>query len=159
MYSFKFDVISNNNSEVSLSNSVVNDVLFVDVKMEQEECVVPEQFSVKWRIDASDCCGVWNSFTRNHTIRPDWSNVDAISRLASGQPIQQITTFEGNNKICVAISDVDTPTKISMGYCEESAEIICEVFFFTLPTNPKSEYNAQLRIDMRNIPFWDWWAR
>ena len=164
MYSFNFDVISRNNSKVSLSNSVVNDVLFVDVKMEQEECVVPEQFSVKWRIDASDCCGVWNSFTRNHAIRPDWSNVDAISRLASGQPIQQITTFEGNNKICVALSDVDAPTKISMGYCEESAEIICEVFFFTLPTNPKKEYNAQLRIDMRSVPFYDsiydtvnWW--
>ena len=164
MYSFNFDVISRNNSKVSLSNSVVKDVLLVDVKMEQEECVVPEQFSVKWRIDASDSCGVWNSFTRNHTIRPDWSNVDAISRLASGQPIQQITTFEGNNKICVALSDVDAPTRISMGYCEESAEIICEVFFFTLPTNPKKEYNAQLRIDMRNIPFYDsiydtvnWW--
>ena len=31
MYSFNFDVISRNNSKVSLSNSVVNDVLLVDV--------------------------------------------------------------------------------------------------------------------------------
>ncbi len=165
MYSMNFDIASKGEkSKVLLNNSIVNDVLFVDVKMEQIECLVPEQFSVEWRIDATDSCGIWNSFARNHTIRPDWSNVDAVSRLASGQPVQQITTFDGNNKICVALSDVDTPTKISMGYCEETAEIICQVFFFTLPTNPKKEYNAQIRIDMRRVPFYDsvydtvnWW--
>ena len=165
MYNLNFNISSKGeNSNITLNKSVVDDVLFVDVKMEQRECVVPEEFKIEWRIDATDSCGVWNSCARNHTIRPDWSNVDAISRLASGQPIQQITTFEGNNKICVALSDVDTPTKISMGYYEETAEIICEVFFFTLPTNPKSEYTAQLRIDMRSVPFYDsiydsvnWW--
>ena len=165
MYNFDFGIVSENNScSIALNKLILNNVLFLNVNLKQSECVVPEQFSVKWRIPATDCCAVWNSFTRNHTIRPDWSDVEASSRLASGQPIQQITTFEGNNKICVAVSDVDTPTKISMGYCEETAEIICEVFFFTLPTNPKNEYNAQIRIDMRNIPFYDsiydtvnWW--
>lgn len=167
MYNLNFDVVSDSKkSNISLKRTIVNDVLFVELKMEQTEKTVPEQFSVKWRVDATDSCGVWNSFTRNHTIRPDWGMVDAISRLASGQPIQQITSFNGNNKICVAISDVDTPTKISMGYCEETAEIICEAFFFTLPTNPKSEYKAEIRIDMRNIPFYDsiydtvsWWEK
>ncbi len=165
MYSFDFSVVSENeNCIVTLNESTESNILFVDVKMEQREKAVPEQFSVKWKISGDDCCAVWNSFTRNHTIRPDWSNVDAISRLASGQPIEQITTFEGNNKICVAISDVDTPTKISMGYCEETAEIICEAFFFTLPTNAITEYAAKIRIDMRTVPFYDsiydtvsWW--
>ena len=165
MYNFDFDIISkNDNCKVTLIKSIEKDILFVDVKMEQIEKVVPQQFSVKWKISGADCCSVWNSFARNHTIRPDWSNVDAISRLASGQPIEQITTFDGNNKICVSISDVDTPAKISMGYCEETAEIICEVFFFTLPTNAIAEYSAKLRIDMSNIPFYDsiydtvsWW--
>lgn len=165
MYNFNFEVISQKeNCKVTLNESIENDILFVDVKMEQTEREVPEQISVKWRIGADDCCGVWNSFTRNHTIRPDWGMVDAISRLASGQPVQQITTFDGSNKICVSLSDVDTPTKISMGYCEETSEIICEVFFFTLPTNEITEYSAKLRIDMRRIPFYDsiydtvnWW--
>ena len=165
MYSFDFSVVSENeNCIVTLNESTESNILFVDVKMEQREKAVPEQFSVKWKISGDDCCAVWNSFTRNHTIRPDWSNVDAISRLASGQPIEQITTFDGNNKICVAISDVDTPTKISMGYCEETAEIICEAFFFTLPTNAITEYAAKIRIDMRTVPFYDsiydtvsWW--
>lgn len=165
MYNFDFNIVSENNScSIALNKLILNNVLFLNVNLKQSECVVPEQFSVKWRIPATDCCAVWNSFTRNHTIRPDWSNVEASSRLASGQPIQQITSFNGSNKICVAVSDVDTPTKISMGYCEETAEIICEVFFFTLPTNAIIEYNAQIRIDMRSIPFYDsvydtvdWW--
>ena len=94
MYNLNFDVISQKgNCKVTLNKSIENDILFVDVKMEQSEKVVPEQFSVKWKISGADCCAVWNSFARNHTIRPDWSNVDAISRLASGQPIEQKTTF------------------------------------------------------------------
>ena len=155
MYNFDLDVIrKNDNCKFALSRFVKNDVLFIDVKMEQSEAAVPEQFTVKWKIDATDCCGVWNSFARNHTIRPDWSGVDAVSRLASGMPIQQITTFDSKNKICVSLSDVDTPTKITMSYCEETAEIICEAVFFTLPTNAVAEYSAQIRIDMRSIPFY-----
>lgn len=165
MYNFDFEIIcKNNNCNVTLDKTVKNDVLFVDVKMNQSKNVVPEQFSVRWKISGSDCCGVWNSFTRNHTIRPDWSNVDAISRLASGLPLEQITAFDGNNKICVSLSDVDIPAKISMGYCEETAEIVCEAAFFTLPTNATERYSAIIRIDMRNIPFYDsiyetvlWW--
>ena len=165
MCNLKFDTVcKNDNCKVTLNECVKNDILFVDVKMEHNEKTVPEQFSVKWRISADSCCGVWNSFERNHTIRPDWGNVEAVSRLASGMPIQQITSFDGKNKICVSLSDVDTPTKISMGYCEETAEIICEAIFFTLPTNAVESYSAKIRIDMRDIPFYDsvyetvaWW--
>ncbi len=165
MYNFAFDIICENDKcKVTLDKTVENDILFVDVKMEQIKMAVPEQFSVKWKISGTDCCGVWNSFVRNHTIRPDWGSVDAISRLASGMPIQQITAFDGNNKICVSLSDVDIPSKISMGYCEEDASIICEAVFFTLPTNAVENYSAKIRIDMRDIPFYDsiyetadWW--
>ena len=165
MYNFDFDIIcKNDNCKVTLDQTVENGILFVNVNMEQYEKAVPEQFSVKWKISGDDCCGVWNSFERNHTIRPDWGNVEAVSRLASGMPVQQITSFDGNNKICVSLSDVDTPTKISMGYCEETAEIICEAIFFTLPTNAVESYSAKIRIDMRDIPFYDsvyetvaWW--
>ncbi len=165
MYNFDFNIISKcESTEIVLAKSVRNEILFIDVKMRQEEKTVPQQFSVRWNIPATDSCAVWNPFTRNHTIRPDWSNVEMNSRLASGEPIQQITTFDGNNKICVALSDVDTPTKILMGYCEETAEITCEAIFFTLLTNAIKEYSAQIRIDMRNIPFYDsiydavsWW--
>ena len=165
MYSFDFDIIRRSDKcDVTLNKHIEDGVLFVDVKMVQGEKAVPEQFSVKWRIAAADCCAVWNSFARNHTIRPDWSNVDAISRLASGMPVQQITTFDEKNRICVALSDVDTPSRISMGYCEEDASLICEAVFFTLPTNAVESYNAKIRIDMRSIPFYDsiydtvsWW--
>lgn len=165
MYSFDFDIIRKSDKcSVTLNKRIENNILFVDVKMEQKEKAVPEQFSVKWKIKAADCCAIWNSFARNHTIRPDWGGVEAVSRLASGMPIQQITAFDGNNTICVSLSDVDTPSKISMGYCEETAEILCEAVFFTLPTNAVESFSAKIRIDMRAIPFYDsiyetvsWW--
>ena len=55
--------------------------------------------------------------------------------------------------MCVSVSDVDTPVKIRMGYNEENAEVICEVEFFALQTNKKSEYNATVRFDFRNIKY------
>lgn len=165
MYNFSFDVTcKNSNCRVALEKTVENDILFVNVKMEQSEFELPQELSVKWTVCASDCCGVWNSFNRNHSICPDWGMGVASSRLASGMPIEQITTFDGNNKICVSLSDVDVPSKISMGYCEETAEIICEAVFFTVPTNALTDYSAKIRIDMRSVPFYDsiydtafWW--
>ena len=165
MYNFEFDIIcKNDNCKITLDKYIENDILFVDLKMEQSEKSVPEEFSVKWKISGADCCGIWNPLIRNHSIRPDWAMVDSVSRLASGMPIEQITTFDGKNKICVSLSDVDIPSKISMGYCEETAEIICKAVFFTLPTNAIESYCAKIRIDMRRIPFYDsiyetadWW--
>lgn len=165
MYNFDFEIIcKNDNLNINLEKTVEKDIFYADVKVSLNKEAVPEQFSIKWKIPATDSCAVWNSSVRNHIIRPDWSNVEAKSRLASGMPIQQITTFDGNNKICVSLSDVDTPTEIVMGYCEETAEIICEAVFFTIPTNPITEYSAKLRIDMRTVPFYDsiydtvsWW--
>lgn len=167
MYNFDFEIIcKNENFNINLEKSLEKDIFFTNINVSLNEAAVPERFSIKWKIPAFDSCAVWNSSVRNHIIRPDWSNVEAKSRLASGMPIQQITTFDGNNKICVSISDVDTPTEIVMGYCEETAEIICETVFFTLPTNPITEYSAKLRIDMRTVPFYDsiydtvsWWEK
>ena len=157
--------ITGGNKNVKFNNKQYqkDEIVFLEINLKLQN-EVPESFVVKFETSATDTCSVWSSFDRVHTIRPDWGKTEIHSRLASGMPIQQLISFEDNNKMCVSVSDVDTPIKIRMGYCEETANVVCEVEFFTLPTNKRTEYNATIRVDFRNIKFYDsiydtveWW--
>ena len=162
--SFKYEIIcGNKNVIINLNKREIGEITYLDLKLELNN-EIPEKTIVKCIIPATDSLAVWSSFDRVHTLRPDWGMNEINSRLASGMPIQQIIGFDGNNRMCVAVSDVDTPIKIRMGYNEENAEVICEVEFFALQTNKKSEYNATVRFDFRNIKYYDsiydtvsWW--
>ena len=153
----------NKNSKTVVTERVEGGIHYLDfsLKLQNE---IPEKVILSFKIPATNCMGVWSSFDRVHIIRPDWGFTEVNSRLASGMPIQQLFGFDGNNKACVSVSDADIPIKLRMGYCEESAEVICEVEFFALQTNKKSEYNATVRVDLRNIKYYEsiyntcfWW--
>ncbi len=153
----------NKSANINIEKRENNSILYFDVSLKLPY-EIPETFVVKFEVPATNACSVWSSFDRVHTIRPDWGKTEINSRLASGMPIQQLIGFDGNNKMCVSVSDVDTPIKIRMGYIEETAKVICEVEFFTLPTNRKCEYNAVIRIDLRDKKYYDsiydtvnWW--
>ncbi len=153
----------NKNSKTMITQRELGEILFLDlnVKLQNE---IPEKIIISFKIPATNSLGIWSSFDRVHTLRPNWGMNEINSRLASGMPIQQLFGFDGNNRMCVSVSDVDTPIKIRMGYIEEDAEVVCEVEFFALQTNKRNEYNATIRIDFRNIKYYDsiydtveWW--
>ena len=153
----------NKNAQININKRETRDFTYLDLSLKLEN-EIPEKLIVKFFVTATNSLGVWSSFDRIHILRPDWGFSEINSRLASGMPIQQLFGFDGNNRMCVSVSDVDTPIKIRMGYCEETAEVICEVEFFALQTNKKSEYNATIRIDFRKIKYYDsiydtvsWW--
>jgi len=162
--SFKYEMVGGNkNAIISVSKREVNEITYLDfnLKLNNE---IPEKTILRCKVPATNALAIWSSFDRVHTLRPDWGMNEINSRLASGMPIQQLFGFDGYNKMCVSVSDVDTPIKIRMGYIEETAEVICEVEFFALQTNNKSEYNATVRFDFRNIKYYDsiydtvnWW--
>lgn len=125
---------------------------------------IPEKAILKCAVPATNALAIWSSFDRTHILRPDWGMNEVNSRLASGMPIQQLLGFDGNNRMCVSVSDVDTPIRIRMGYNEENADVICEIEFFSLQTNKKNGYKSTVRFDFRNIKYYDsiydtvsWW--
>ena len=66
--------------------------------------------------------------------------------------------------MAVALSDAKTPTALCSGESEENATIEWEIKFFTIPIAPMKEYTATVRIDTRDIPYYDaiydiasWW--
>lgn len=155
----------NNNASFSLAENKVGDILFLTVNMDLPEAEIPEPFFIKFNFSASDCYSTWNpSLLDIHGLAFDWSKLTVKSRLASWMPLQSLISKNGTNKLCIAVSDVDTPISIKTGICEENAAFDCEIEFFTLPTAPADSYKAVVRLDMRAIPYYDsiyetvdWW--
>ena len=60
-----------------------------------------------------------------------------------------------NNRLNITVSDAYTPISIGSGINEKLALYKCFVEFFTFPTTPITEYKATIRLDYRDIPFYE----
>ena len=161
-----FQIIGGNKgAEITLDKIIMGDILEVSIDFSLPEEEIPEKFTLRWYFSAKDCAFTWNpSMMDIHGLYFDWGKKIIKSRLASWMPIHQIISRDGSNKLNISVSDVDTPIEIATGIREEDATIECDVSFFTLPTSPTKNYSAILRLDMRDIPFYDsiydvsdWW--
>ncbi len=152
-------------ADIRLTENRIGDILYLTVNMTLPTPEIPEAFSIKWNFSASDVHSTWNpSLLDIHGLAFEWGMLKVQSRLASWMPVQSLISQNGRNKLCIAVSDVDTPININTGLREEDATFACEIEFFTKPTSPVSSYNATVRFDMRNIPYYDsiyettdWW--
>ena len=129
-------------------------VLLLDVAMTFAEPKVPEQVVIGWNFPCIDVYSIWRpncSPARN--IGPDWSKRGSSSRLASGAPFYGVVSFTGENRMTVAVSDAMTPIEIATGVCEETADVSCEVRFFTEPINKITSYHATVSIDTRPVGY------
>lgn len=155
----------NKNAEIKLVENRTGDILFLNLSIKLPEKEIPRPLFIKWNFSASDCCSTWNpSLLDIHGLAFDWGKLTIKSRLASWMPVQSLISKNGTNKLCIAVSDVDTPISIKTGLCEENATLACEIEFFTLPTSSADSYEAVIRLDTRSIPFYDavydtaeWW--
>ncbi len=161
----EYEIINNDPSTyISYEKKQLNNITYLKINLTHSEEKIPEEFAIEWVHSGVGCCSNWSPSTRVHDICPSWGGDDQLSRLASWMPIEQLVSFDGKNKLLLALSDCDTPASLKMGYIEESGNIICRVKVFTVPTNPIKNYTVVLRIDERNIPFYDsiydatsWW--
>ncbi len=155
----------NKNADIKLTENRIGDILYLDVNMTLPTPEIPENFSIIWYFSASDIHSTWNpSLYAIHGLGFDWSKITVQSRLASWMPVQSLISGDGTNKMCIAVSDVDTPISIKTGLREEDATFECEVEFFTRPTSPVTEYSAKIRLDFSAVPYYDsiystteWW--
>lgn len=162
----KFKITGGNeNAKIILNEKKDGDILYLTVNLHMDKPQIPESFALSFSFCASDVASTWSpSLGIVHGLYFDWSKVQIKSRLASWMPLQQLVSHTGKNKLCVAVSDVDTPICIGTGIHEEDATFACEIEFFTVPTSPVTDYSAVVRFDMRNIPYYDsiydaseWW--
>ncbi|MBQ2847686.1 MAG: alpha-galactosidase [Clostridia bacterium] len=155
----------NKNAAIKLTENKIGDILFINIDMTLPKPEIPEPLFLCWHFSAADCYSTWNpSLLDIHGLAFDWGKLTVQSRLASWMPVQSLISKDGTNRLCIAVSDVDTPISIRTGLYEEDATLACEIEFFTKPTSPTCSYSAVIRLDMRDIPYYDsiyettaWW--
>lgn len=155
----------NKNAGIDLNEKKDGDILYLTVNMTLPEAQIPEPFKIEWNFSAKDVYSTWSpSLSDIHGLAFEWGKLENKSRLASWMPLQQLVSPKGNNKLCISVSDVDTPMSIRTGLREEDATFACEIEFFIFPTAATDSYSAVVRLDMRDIPYYDsicdasdWW--
>ncbi len=155
----------NKNAEYTLKESRQGDILYLNFSACFPELTVPSPVSVSWYFGGADTFTTWNPDSLDiHGVGYEWGKTRIHSRLASWMPVQQLISKKGKNKLLIAVSDVDTPTKIGTGLREEDGTFACDIEFFTTPIAPTESYSATIRLDMREIPYYDavydctsWW--
>ena len=156
----------NDGSRIYIANEREKDgIILFDVCMELESEAVPAQFSLAFDIVDVDIYSVWSPSIRyQRYMGPNWSKRTTESRLASYMPLHSLVSMGGKNRMTVTISDAKTPISIGTGVCEEDANVKWDIKFFTVPVAPLEKYTATVRIDTRDIAYYDaiydavsWW--
>ncbi len=142
-----------------------NKALYFDFLYKSEKEEIPEKVEVVFELPSSRVYSFWspvNQLARGLALSCCGNYSE--SRLAYGAPIFASIGQSGQNLATIAISDAKTPLEIKAFINEDNANVVYRISFFTIQIAPISEYKATIRIDLRDIPYYDaiknvnlWW--
>lgn len=150
----------------SISTSTLESgVELVRLRIEADEAGRPPVFRVSWSHPLVSVHGFWSSGAGyDKGLGVDWGK-GFYSKATSGAPVGCLYDLQGRNRLTFAFSDALNPVTFHTGVHEESAEVNCWIRLFEEPLAPLKVYEATLRLDVRDIPYYDalsgvsrWWA-
>ena len=137
------------------------------LKIEFEECKVPDVYSIIWEEDQVDMYGFWSSKSfQQHNLTPEWGMRTNDSEVSTGMPLICVYSKSNKNRITVSLSDPTIPAEIMTGVVEENGRLRFQINLFTKICPSMKEYEVTIRIDHRNVPFYksvidtkNWWSQ
>ena len=163
----KYYVVEGKDALVSLSERKENGILYVDLKWHSDIPKSPDRFGVRFTFPTADIYSVFSpSMRQGRSLDRNYFPRITDARLASWMPLHQLNSLSGQNRFCITLSDAKIPTSITSGVCEWGATHDVTAFFFTGLTTAITDYTATIRIDLRDIPYYDsiydavsWWEK
>ncbi|SFJ79378.1 alpha-galactosidase [Paenibacillus sp. UNC496MF] len=136
----------------------------VRLLIEADEPQVPPPFALSWHVPIIDAQGMWHPTANfNKGLRADWAQ-PFDSKSTYSAPVVSLYAASGRNRMTFAFSDALNAIKFDAGVNEETARFRCLVALFDTPTTPLSRYEAELRVDARDVPYYEalagvsrWW--
>lgn len=150
----------------SLSTSTLESgVDLVHLRIEAYEAGRPPVFRLSWSYPLVSVHGFWHPGAGyDKGLGVDWGK-GVYSKATSGAPVGCLYDLQGRNRLTFAFSDALNPVTFHAGVHEESAEVNCWVRLFDEPLAPLTVYEATLRLDDRDLPYYEalsdvgrWWA-
>lgn len=164
-----FEIIKNSDCAAAVEFIKETDgVLFFKFSYKTSKVEVPQKVTVKFSFPSRGTYSFWNPvLLLSRGLAPHCVyNKGAVceSRMAFGAPVQSTILQDGKNNITVALSDAKTPTEIVSVIDESNSNLSFSISFFTIPIGKINSYEAIIRIDTRDVPYFKsitdsakWW--
>lgn len=128
--------------------------------------VIPPVLTLSFVHPARDIHASWHpSLNRNNSFHADWMR-KLRSNAATSAPVFSLMNASSRNRLTFAFSDALNTVLYTGCIREESAEFLCSIQLFTEESAPIAEYQAALRIDTRDLLYFEclkevqeWWSR
>jgi len=125
----------------------------VTVSLQAPVPATPPACRIEWSVPVMDVHALWHPGTdRNKAFQIDWGE-GFQSKSTSLAPVAALYSLDGRNRLTFAWSDAIHAATLKAGIHEEDATFLCTVTLFEEPVPPTDRYEAQLRIDLRDIPY------
>lgn len=158
----------NENSDICLDiKENCDGTEILKIRIDFGENKAPDQVSVSWE---DEMMGVifagYPSCGRDYAMRQSWCASRSPSRFGFGAPLLYTVGENSVNTCTVAVNDASTPLTIKFWVDDfpQKYKVKYEVVFFDGNCDPRTYYEADIRIDKRKIPYYDaladvypWW--
>lgn len=130
----------------------------------QEQPAYPPVCRIEWSQPSVDIHSLWHPGTdRNKAFQIDWGE-GFHSRITSLAPVASLFNLDGQNRMTFAFSDALGNLTLKAGLHEEDSSFLCSITLFEEPVPQLEVYEGTLRIDYRDIPYYEalksasaWW--
>lgn len=164
---YDFKVYSEDDSfrVILSSQAAAEGVELLHIRIEADAGQKPSPVEIVWHIPAIDVHGYWHPAAyRNRRLHVDWERA-LVTKATYSAPVGCLFNTMGQNRLTFAYSDAMNAVGMLAGIHEETSVFRCSVKLFTEPTAPFQTYEAVLRLDARDLPYYDslnevqqWWA-
>ncbi len=135
-----------------ISSEIGLEIYRFNVKCDEKH--FPKPITLKWKVKDVNVKGVWKPTTDfAKRIQADWELEHMESRISIDAPVISLFGHSDENIITFACSNAIN--KLQMNACirEEDNYFYCHITFFSEEEQRIQNYEAQIRIDTRNILF------
>lgn len=145
------------------SEEIEDGLNIIKFNLSAKNSAIPPKITLEWSFPSIDIYQFWNSNLR--TDKVTYYGNDIRSRASSQVPLISFINSNDQNRFTFALSDALNKINTYTWLREEDSKFYCNVEIFSEPHPAITDYFLEIRIDRRNIPFYqsvkestDWWA-
>ena len=159
----EYIIQSTDGFEVSLQEQQIQErIKIVHLVADTKGAAQKLQLTINWQIPNIGIHSTWSPTNyKNKEIVPDWGSFETSCAMSSA-PVFSDVSYDDKNKQTIACSDAKNTVQMHTGVIEENGELDCVVKIHV--DYSVSHYEVDIRIDSRNIPFYEaihdvrtWW--
>ncbi|MED0964628.1 glycoside hydrolase family 36 protein [Bacillus paramycoides] len=148
------EAIHEESVKVKIDQREENGVLFVHIHIGSEQPIQFPKVNLVWHHPIVDIQSYWHpGSSRSKSFGVDWDG-GFSSKATVLAPVGCFYNQKGQNRLAVAYSNAMDTVNFNLGVHEETGTMKAQITLFTEPSKVQSSYDGVIRVDMRDIPYY-----